>query len=840
MKRMLCLIAIVTILLMGLAIGVSADSKMHFANGNSFYSNGGEEFFSNSEDEDRLYVLRYADESEKLVLDEHVISVINGEDRLYLLTYDNGNSVLGEFDTVSYSYTPKKVFNSLVTCVALRNNTLFYLESGDVCTYDLIYGTTDKIVEDKNAELLFFSDYDTLKYYARSNKSDELTEYIYSFGDTVYAGSVIVSNKAAMASLSSYSPRLTEPTSSNPYYIHTSSGGLNECIEISGGSVLPNCVGYAWGRSYENLGSRPNLYKGNAESWYNYNINNGYYQYGSVPELGAVVVWSKGVVGDDSDGAGHVAVVEVIDGDTVITSESGYGSFYFKTVTRSASDSNLSQYSSYKFLGYIYVCGTDIEPDSEAPTISNLTATNISSESFTIECDLDDNIGVTRVWLNIYGPNDSVKGYGVAASNGKFSQTINTADCGGMGIYSVDIYVYDMVGNEVYAAVSDINTKPPTNVSLSINKGMYGKYAVGETVTFNFCALDASGYTLVVEKNAQPYNEYQVSESTFALYFDDADAYSAYLKATNNAGETHSEWVVWYVEKKPVNAVLNIDKPSYSTYIVNDIIKFSFSADYTLQYTLILEKSGKPYREYILDSNSFELSFNDIGDYSARIKVSNDVGEAYSDWVVWYVELPDDCEPYSTLYLQGKRYVVYNISLSWNSAEELCKRLGGKLAEIGDSTVNQHIMSILMEGTYWLGGTDVFSEGEWTWRSGKKFEYTNWQDGQPDNWHDIEHYLTINNIGLWNDCSIDNEVTGFICEFESALGDANGDGTANPMDLAFLQRYLGGWSGYDDTKVNVAALDLNSDGKVNPLDAAVLARHIAKWVGYETLPYSPS
>lgn len=56
--------------------------------------------------------------------------------------------------------------------------------------------------------------------------------------------------------------------------------------------------------------------------------------------------------------AGHVAFVEIVDGDTVITSESGWGNFYFKTVTRSIKQANLS--NSYQtFLGYIYVCGAD-------------------------------------------------------------------------------------------------------------------------------------------------------------------------------------------------------------------------------------------------------------------------------------------------------------------------------------------------------------------------------------------------------------------------------------------------------------------------------------------------
>ena len=40
--------------------------------------------------------------------------------------------------------------------------------------------------------------------------------------------------------------RTTAPSSTNKYYIKTTKGGYNRCIQIqSDGSVLPNCVGYA-------------------------------------------------------------------------------------------------------------------------------------------------------------------------------------------------------------------------------------------------------------------------------------------------------------------------------------------------------------------------------------------------------------------------------------------------------------------------------------------------------------------------------------------------------------------------------------------------------------------
>jgi len=147
-----------------------------------------------------------------------------------------------------------------------------------------------------------------------------------------------------------FSPRLTAPSSSDKHWIKSTKGGLNDCIEISGGSVLPNCVGYAWGRFYEIIGEKPRLSKNNAEMWYG-NTADGYKR-SQTPALGAVICWSKGIVGNEADGAGHVAIVEQIlpNGD-IVTSNSAYGGsrFYVHIYEKSARYS----FGAYKFQGFI-------------------------------------------------------------------------------------------------------------------------------------------------------------------------------------------------------------------------------------------------------------------------------------------------------------------------------------------------------------------------------------------------------------------------------------------------------------------------------------------------------
>lgn len=151
--------------------------------------------------------------------------------------------------------------------------------------------------------------------------------------------------------MSQFKERTVSPDTSNKYYIHTSLGGYNKCIKINNktGSCIPNCVGYAYGRFMEEQGIHScNLPTSNAETWIK---NNKSYKTGTTPKLGAVAVWSKGIIGNGKDGAGHVAIVERINSDgSFLTSNSAYKSTKFYT-------KKINKYKfmlGYKFQGFIY------------------------------------------------------------------------------------------------------------------------------------------------------------------------------------------------------------------------------------------------------------------------------------------------------------------------------------------------------------------------------------------------------------------------------------------------------------------------------------------------------
>ena len=155
-----------------------------------------------------------------------------------------------------------------------------------------------------------------------------------------------------------YKPRLTAPDFNDKHF--KSDNIFYQSNPIYG---MPNCTCYAWGRVYEIRGSKPDLPTGNAGTWFSvnkqkYDSGKGGFPYSTditKPQLGAVVVWSC------DGGAGHVAVVESINGSSIVTSESGYNEWkstacnsYFWTQNRSTTSANLNSGSAYHFLGYIY------------------------------------------------------------------------------------------------------------------------------------------------------------------------------------------------------------------------------------------------------------------------------------------------------------------------------------------------------------------------------------------------------------------------------------------------------------------------------------------------------
>lgn len=156
-----------------------------------------------------------------------------------------------------------------------------------------------------------------------------------------------------------YIPQLTAPDKSNKYF-------YSDNIFYQSGFGMPNCTAYAYGNFYQNLArlgiaGKPKLCTRNAENWYNYNDG---YPRGKTPKLGAIAVWSQGIIGNEKDGAGHVAVVEEIKADgSILVSDSAYKGANFRLVNYP----NNYYKAGFKFEGFIYL-PIDFESNTPEPT----------------------------------------------------------------------------------------------------------------------------------------------------------------------------------------------------------------------------------------------------------------------------------------------------------------------------------------------------------------------------------------------------------------------------------------------------------------------------------------
>lgn len=151
---------------------------------------------------------------------------------------------------------------------------------------------------------------------------------------------------------------------------------------------------------------------------------------GGTPQKGDILVYAGG------SGNGHVAIYE---SDTVTWHQNWSGHYVQRLTGRSYKSLKAGDGSPY--WGCIHPNFNNVV-DTTAPTVSNTYVSNISATQFTINCTLSDDVGISRVWLNIYGPSGS-DGFSVAASAGSFSYTVQTDKYGGAGWYSVHLYAFD-------------------------------------------------------------------------------------------------------------------------------------------------------------------------------------------------------------------------------------------------------------------------------------------------------------------------------------------------------------------------------------------------------------
>lgn len=244
--------------------------------------------------------------------------------------------------------------------------------------------------------------------------------------------------------------------------------------------AVGNCTWYAYGRSYENLGTEPLLCHGMAGDWYEYNYNNGnpIYPCGDTPQLGAVACWkTRG----RTDGWGHVAVVEAIDGNWIRLSEGAYGYSYYRCAYMDSTNMVLPWGTNYDFQGYIYVLGgnTNREPKGCVDSVVSTSPGTVTVSGWAFDPDSPS----TSIDVHVYvGPEAGQSGtenhiikanlsgddvnaaYGITGKH-RFSATFDTNKTGTQNVHFYGIDTDH--GNNPRFWTTSVSIQAKSNVSSS-------------------------------------------------------------------------------------------------------------------------------------------------------------------------------------------------------------------------------------------------------------------------------------------------------------------------------------------------------------------------------------
>ena len=199
-----------------------------------------------------------------------------------------------------------------------------------------------------------------------------------------------------------FSRRTTAPEYGNIYYYN---GAYNPYAYDQ--TLIGECTWYVWGRAYEILGQRPNIFtRCHAKDIYAYNLNSGAYPYGNEPKLGAIACFGPH---NHADWTGHVAIVEAVGGDgSVILSEYNFVSRHVFSANRYLNPTEARTWVQ----GYIYIRPDDPVIPNHIPGPVGGSDDDIADGDYTIRSDVAE--GRSLGWEgdgNTNGQNVCLKDY---------------------------------------------------------------------------------------------------------------------------------------------------------------------------------------------------------------------------------------------------------------------------------------------------------------------------------------------------------------------------------------------------------------------------------------------
>ena len=108
--------------------------------------------------------------------------------------------------------------------------------------------------------------------------------------------------------------------------------------------------------------------------------------------------------------------------------------------------------------------------------------------------------------------------------------------------------------------------------------------------------------------------------------------------------------------------------------------------------------------------------------------------------------------PKDAVAFRGNHYKAFlDTSSTWWEAKFACDDIGGELVVITTAQENEFVRRMAKGNLIWLGGTDEFEEGTWTWDNGEAFKMKNWDAGQPSAASGHNFLILNGKNGKWAD-----------------------------------------------------------------------------------------
>lgn len=203
-----------------------------------------------------------------------------------------------------------------------------------------------------------------------------------------------------------------------------------------------------------------------------------------------------------------------------------------------------------------------------------------------------------------------------------------------------------------------------------------------------------------------------------------------------------------------------------------DLSDYSSPESDQYKYKTVSFGNGSNIAFYLNGYGSLDDMYKDIVQTKAdKYDVENKVKDVETDYQATYCStIPDTAKEYN-----GHYYLCVNAgNIAWEEAKKRCEAKGGHLVTITSEDEMAWILrnlEVSSNDEYWIG-CSMDQNGNWTWVTGEKFDYSNWADYNPRATKGEMYYVKTSVNGQWINTVNESSswyMNGYILEWDGAL-----------------------------------------------------------------------